>query len=280
MTRKHGLPVSLLAFLGLALAAGEAPAGGVVVCNNCTSFAQAAKQGGNGLVIVSDFARKRISGFRNEYDRETGRMLPVPVPIPGSINQSHALTMSAVSPASADIVIRQNDPHGNAFPFPAGFEGWSAYEVATDTNMRGQFGRALAASYAGATTNSTVWNNLATSLKSLTMDWLSGNLNFDFITITVYWSDGSVTPMVIHKGNITQAEPVPGQSFDADGNRIPDPQVTRDGSDYVGDYRFRRDETLENWLLAANRYGIPITGSPGRRMSCSWDGQTLRCHYY
>ncbi|MBB1061616.1 hypothetical protein [Marilutibacter spongiae] len=280
MTMNLRLPTTLLAFLGLAFASGEAPAGGVVVCNNCTSVAQAAKQGGNGLVIVSDFSRKKIWGFRNEYDRETGGFLPMPVPIPGAINHSHQLTMSAVTPASADIVLRQDDPGSNAFPFPAGFEGWSAYEVATDTNMRAQFGRALAASYAGATTSSNTWNNLATSLKSLAVDWMSGRLNFDFITITVHWSDGSITPMVIRKGNVTLAEPIQGQSFDADGNRIPDPEVTQDGSDYVGNYRFRSDANLDNWLYAANRYGVPITGTPSRRMSCSWDGQTLRCHYY
>ena len=279
MTGNHRLPATLLAFLGLAFAAGEAPAGGVVVCNNCTSVAQAAKQGGNGIVIVSDFARKKIWGFRNEYDRETGGFLPVPVPIPGVINHSHALTMSAVNPASADIVVRQNDPHGNAFPFPAGFEGWSAYEVATDTNMRGQFGRALAASYAGATTSSNTWNDLAISLKSLAMDWLAGQVPLDFITITVHWSDGSISPMTLHRGGITQAKPIPGESHDAEGNRIPDPIVTRDASNYVGGYRFHRTQTLENWINAADMYGIPINGTRSSRISCSWDGHTLHCHY-
>ncbi|MCF7223808.1 hypothetical protein [Marilutibacter chinensis] len=270
-----------LAFTGIALAAGDAAASGVIVCNNCNSVAQAAKQGGDGLVIVTDFPNKKIWGFRNEYDRETGQFFPRPVSIPASIVDSHNNTMTMTDPAKAQITIRQNDPGSNAFPFPAGFEGWNAHHIATDTNMRGQFAHALAAHYTGATTSSNLWNNLTVSLKSLALGWLGTTGRFEFVTVTVFWSDGSRTVMTIDKDDVTTMDYVPGQSFDSEGNRIPDYSIGRgSGDEYVGNYQFSNEDGLNEWLYAASQYGIPITGTRSKRMSCSWDGRTLSCHYY
>lgn len=270
-----------LAFAGITLVSTSAAASGVVTCNNCSSVGQAAKQGGDGLVIVTDFSNKRIWGFRNEYDRETGQFYPRPVSIPASIVDSHTKTMSMTDPAKAQVAIRQNDPGSNSFPFPPGFEGWNAHHIATDANMRGQFARALAAHYTGATTGSNTWNNLTVSLKSLALGWLGTMGRFDFVTITVYWSDGSKTVMRIDKDDVTTADYVPGESYDGDGNKIPDSSATGSGGgDYVGNYQFGSQDALNDWLYAAGQYGIPISGSRSSRMSCNWDGRTLACHYY
>lgn len=270
-----------LIFTGIALAGGHAAASGVIVCNHCTSVGVAAKQGGEGLVIVSDFPNKRIWGFRNEYDRETGQFYPRPVSIPASIVDSHNKTMTMTDPSKAQIVVRQNDPGSNSFPFPAGFEGWNAHHIATDTNMREQFSRALAAHYTGATTGSNLWNNLTVSLKSMALGYLQTLAQFDFVTITVYWSDGSKTVLRIDKNDVTTMEYVPGESYDSQGNKIPDSSVAGGGGgEYVGSYQFTNEDTLNEWLYAASLYGIPISGSRSSRMSCNWDGQTLSCRYY
>lgn len=270
-----------LVFTGIALAGGQAAASGVIVCNNCSSVGAAAKQGGEGLVIVSDFPNKRIWGFRNEYDRETGQFYPRPVSIPGSIVDSHNKTMSMTDPSKAQITIRQNDPASNSFPFPAGFEGWNAHHIATDTNMRAQFAHALAVHYTGATTGSNLWNNLTVSLKSMALGWLGTMARFDFVTVTVYWSDGSKTVMTIDKDDVTMMDYVPGQSYDSEGHRIPDySAIGSGGREYIGTYEFTNEDALNEWLYAASQHGIPITGSRSNRMSCNWDGRTLSCRYY
>lgn len=209
MRERPYLTPGLLAFLGLMAASGDVPAGGVVVCNNCTSVTRAARQGGSGIVIVSDFSRGQLWGFRNEFDRGTGEHLPLPAAIPAPIRHSHALTLAAAAGAQADLVLRQGDPSGNAFPFPDGFDGWTAHDVATDNRMRVRFGQALAAAYAGAITSSAAWNDLAMSLKSLALNWLAGHHAITQVTLAVHWRDGSTSPMAIRRGRSARATLLP-----------------------------------------------------------------------
>jgi hypothetical protein len=269
--------VSTALFTGLV---APAFAGGVVVCNNCASPAQAARQGGAGNVFVPDFHKKELWAFENDFDRETRRYMTIPVSVPPALAASYFRVVSIPTPAKANIIVRQDGTGNNAGMFPEGFDNANAALVAGDTNLQNALGTALAANYVGADLGSTTLNDLAFEVIALGLDFTGAAIGFDAVTITLVWKDGGKTVMKMKGDNITQAEYVKGASYDADGNKLPDSSAVSSGDGYVGGYRFRDTTSVEDWVNAAAQYGIPIHGGHTNRMTCSWDGRRLVCHFY
>lgn len=156
------------------------------------------------------------------------------------------------------------------------------YDIVNDASLRNQLELQIANIYNGATTGNATWDNLATSLKSVILSYLGQQIGISSATIVIIWANGSRTELKVEAGSTHEAKYQAGQSRDSEGNRIPDAAATNDntGADYAGDYSFNDVNALEDWIQAAIRYGIPVTGGGSGTqggMSCTWDGQTLTC---
>jgi hypothetical protein len=257
----------------------------VLICNNCDINARknVARAAGSGTHLVADYTLKTVSGFGVEYDRERRIWMVLPAAVPQQVRDSFAFHVSpAMASAGGVVFVGPNRPN-NPFPFPGGFNGLNAYDIVGSATLRGRLEQQIASQFAGATTSSTVWNDTAFSLTSLTLGFLGAFVG-DSVTIVVAWPDGSETVLKIESGSTHRAAYQPGQSVDQHGNRIPDSAATGPGgAGYTGDYHFQGDPNgLQDWLNSARMMGIPITGpsSGGSRIDCTWDGITLRCHVY
>ncbi len=279
MTMTCRTPYLLLAFMGLALAAGQAPAGNVVPCNRCSAPQQAAMQGGPGPVLVADLQGKKLWAFDNGPDRPSGRRLSTPAQVPPGVSDAYFRLTRIQTPAGANIRIRQDGRGDVPGMFPDGFSDANAALVAGDVNLQYALGTALAKNYAGANLDSVPLNDLAFELASIGLDAMGAAIGFDGANITLVWHDGGTTRMEIGGDDITQAAYIPGASVDADGNLLPDASIVRNGERYVGSYVFRDAATARDWVDTAIQYGITVGGVRSDRIKCTWDGRTLICRY-
>ncbi|MCF7222345.1 hypothetical protein [Marilutibacter chinensis] len=280
-------------FLGATLLLAAAPrpamADAVFVCNNCTSqghFATA-RSGPVGYTYVVDQANAKLTLWDVIYDNELGRNFPEPKQV-DSVTYERFLymldaKMTAQASGASNVVVNISPDgyNGTLFannPF-GGFSGSNAYEVAGSVTVRNQLGTNLAQSMTATGTSNQTLTDLGVTLNSVIMGmgFPSG------FKIIITWKDGSKTTFTIDSSTANKAEYVPGESSDAQGNPIPDSSATnQDGAmNYVGSYYFDSNGSLADWVRAAADYGIPVNGSASgsRRMSCSWDGRALVCHY-
>jgi hypothetical protein len=279
----------LFAWIGGALLAFSIPPGtasaAVLLCGNCTTtdYKSVASNAGEGMHIVVDFPQSIITGWEVEYDMERRVWTTRRRTVPESIQNSFAYDMSpAMASSGATIIVGPNE--GNGISLPAGFENVDAYDIARDASLRHQLELKMANIYNGATTESPIWNNLATSLKSLVLSYLGQQIGVSSVTIVIVWGNGSRTELKLEAGRTHEAVYQAGKSRGADGNKIPDAAAvdSNTGSAYAGDYYFSDVNELINWVETARLFGIPITGSgDGTRggMSCTWVESTLTCTY-
>lgn len=275
-----GFSGALLLYIGMGFGVSDAEAR-VLRCDNCSAAARqgVARGAGAGTHLVADYVLDSVSGYEVEYDRERRVWLALPASVPQQIRNSFAYSLSPqMANSGAVIIVGPNRP-GNAFPFPGGFTGSNAHEIVRNASQRGILENQIASNYSGATTGSTVWNDTAFALSSMTLSVLGTPA-----TIVIVWSDGSKTTLKIAPGATNRAQYQQGQSQDSEGHLIPDAAATNSGTggNYAGHYGFNDPNTLQDWINTAVMYGVPVTGGGGGRtqMTCTWDGVTLHCHTY
>lgn len=273
-----------------------AHAGGVVVCDNCANPKQAAVGSAAGTTLVVDLLQVKISGYEVEYDRELKRYRALPTQIPAPVNEaflrvmalaeSHGAAGAAVTPQAggkgAVIPVHPDDPGGaNGISFPEDFKGLTAYDVVQSATTRSQLETRIGSAFSGATTGSTVWNSLSTTLSSVGLSFVSRLFGVSSVTYAVTWRDGSQTLLKLEPDSVHQAQYVKGKSRDAQGNPIPDAAATGPEAPDIfgGDYHFQDRHAIENWLQAAKLYGVHVdnVGIDSLQLRCTWNGQTLAC---
>lgn len=261
----------------------NANAAGVVRCDNCAYPHNAAIRSGAGPTYVFDYANRTVRAYDVEYDREMRRWRAIPHAVPSQVLATfQQVTDPAFMASMANGgTVRIGPGSGNNGNFPAGFRDANAHDIVTNATLRGMLEDEIARTYIGADTGNDTWDNLTISLQSIGLS-ISGQYGgADYVTIVIVWSDGSQTTLKLAAGSTHKAEYQPGQSTDNNGNKIPDSSATGPGGGaYVGDYSFRDAFNLVQWIESARMYGIPVTGSSGMRIRCTWDGQTLRCYRY
>lgn len=262
----------------------SANAAGVVRCDNCAYPHNAAIRSGAGPTYVFDYANRTVRGYEVEYDREIRRWRALPHAVPAQVLATfqQVADPTFMATMAKGGVVRIGPGSGNHnYNFPAGFRDANAHDIVTNATLRGMLGDAIARMYTGADTGNDTWDNLAISLQSIGLSITGSTIGADYVTIVIVWSDGSQTTLRLDAGSTHQAQYQPGQSTDSNGNKIPDWSVTGPGGGaYVGDYSFRDPFDLVQWVESARWYGVPVTGSSGTRIRCTWDGQTLRCERY
>lgn len=293
--------------------AAPSHASGVIECNNCPSTRNAAISGGAGLTMVVDFSSAKLTAYDVEYDRELRRWRTLPVSVPAQISAAFyrvleasgtvATSRSSSSPnpglqepkalprkgdGGVLVTLHPDNPqYSNPLgaTFPHAYRDSNAHEIVQSATFKSRLGQQLATDLAGASTDSAAWNSIALSVQKLALNW-GEKFGAGAITIVITWRDGSRTTYRITQDNVAEAKYLKGESRDNIGNKIPDESITQPQTapEYVGGYYFGEvnaggSRNLERWMQSARMYGIPITGSSaGRnRMSCGWDGRTLKC---
>lgn len=167
--------LSLLLGAGLFLS-GAAHAGGLVVCDNCVNPRQIAASSGSGTTLVVDLAQVKLHGFEVEYDRELKRYraitTAVPSPVSGAFQRIMGLAHLDASASAAGaggngavVPVHPDDPGlANGIAFPEEFKDYRAYDIIESATARARLGSSIGAAFSGATTNSTAWNSISTTL--------------------------------------------------------------------------------------------------------------------
>lgn len=255
----------------------------VMVCNNCTyaGMRQTAESAGAGIHVVADVYNRNLSGWENEWDGEFNRWMARPRTIPQSIADAFMFdTSPAMASSGGTLIVGPNMPN-NSFVFPPGYGNANAYDFAINGNSRANLEKQIADYYAGATTNSQTWNNISKSLKSVALN----AMQFDKVTIAIYWSDGSKTVVEIRASNTDTAKYVAGESKNESNIPIPD-ETADDGSvahaTYGGTWNFSSNNALLEWMSVAEAAGVRIIGDPDaylfkKSMVCVPDGDTVAC---
>jgi hypothetical protein len=279
----------LIALVGLLLSNTAFSA--ALRCDNCSTSQYQAKASaaGAGTHIIADYSQRKVVAYSVEYDRELRVWRTLPATVPASIKTAFERDMalayassSATPRASASggsvVVI---GPGRSGFPFPAGFNDANTYDIVGSSNLRTQLEQQIAASAAGATTGSSIWDSLAFALRSLSLSFLGQKIGVSSVTYVIIWKDGSKTVLKVEAGASHRAKYQPGESVDAEGNKVPDAAATdpATGPSYAGQYYFENNSNLEEWLNAARMHGIPVTRGGSAQLSCSWKGTTLTCMY-
>ena len=273
---------------------------GLVQCNGCIFPRQAAiNTQSSGLKLVVDFSTAKLYGFQVEYDWETRRWLAFPQQVPEPITTAFYRIMDSTMASGLEmqdetrskngqkqnggpLVTLHPDNPGNAnnIRFPDAYKGLNAYDIVDSATSRSRLGQNLALELAGATGNNPNWNSIALTLQqaALTFGSMYGS---GTITIRITWRDGSTTSYTVTAENVSEAKYSPGQSRDATGNMVPDQSIVEPATAprYAGAYYFGDANDRSRWTRSASQYGVPVSGgsSAGRRMSCSWDGETITC---
>ena len=284
---KHVL-AGVIMLIGQLFFQQQAHANAVVSCDGCTfsSYITTAKNAGLGYVYVMDTTNARVKLYNVTQD-STGYRLASPLTVPAGVQSSFLEVLNEKVSGKANVVvtIRPTDTFPNwAFinnPFGA-FTNSNAYSIAGSNSSQTSLGVNVANAFTGTTGNATL-DSLGQTLISTLMGLdtpIVGPITF---TIVMVWNDGSRTTYTISSDTVTEAAYEAGESRDPNGVRIPDQSVnTSDGGPaYAGGYGFPNNNSLNNWLTAANLAGIPITGpnTGSRSLRCSWDGQTLTCKF-
>lgn len=288
-----------------ATASFSAQAGGVVICNNCASPTNSAISSGIGLTVIVDINQVKLSAYNVEYDKELRRWRAIKTPVPQGVDSAFVRAVDLITAARAQnpngafarasgvtatastggipIYMHPDNPsNSNGMIFPDAFKGSSAYDIVQNATLRQTFGQRLADAFKGTDSSSPLWNSLAGSVSQAVLSW-GDSFGFGTVTIYVTWRDGTVTVYKLTSENANEAKYINGESRDAQGNKIPDASITdpQTAASYVGSYYFGElpggNRALNEWLDAARMYGIPITGAGGNSVTCTWDGQTLRC---
>lgn len=187
---------------------------------------------------VPDPATAEAFGYVKQFYDETG----------GSFSKEIEVPISAIS---------VSNPPG------------SAYDVAWNSNQRGMIADSLTRNIPNA---------------SAAANWLLGHgaSAFGFtdgvvITVTITFTDGSQVQYQCELGK--SAKYVEGSARTPGGQVIPDSS----SANYAGEWLEISGgitEDLEQFVFHLQRLGIPIERAEGariRRVTCSWDGRTLRC---
>ena len=253
----------------------------VIRCDNCASPVSVARSTGTGgTKIIADYSKKTLTAFSVEYDYELHIWRTLPASIPSGIVQSFNNDLSpAMVSSGATITVRAGQP-GHLIGPGSAYRDANAYDIIGSATFRSGLEREIAQNYAAANSGNTAWNDLAFSLKGLTIGFLS-KYGIQNITIRIMWSDGSRTVLKIDSDRVYQAEYQPGDSADPRGNKIPDSAVTTGPSGYVGHYDFNGNNDLQDWINAAGQYGVPVINVNNGRtgVSCVMDGVKLKCTY-
>lgn len=287
--------LSLLLEAGLFLS-GDAHAGGLVVCDNCVNPRQIAASSGTGTTLVVDLAQVKLHGFEVEYDRELKRYRAITTAVPSPVSSAFQRMMGlANQDASASslgapqaagngavIPVHPDDPGAaNGIVFPEEFKDYSAYDVVQAATGRARLESRIGAAFSGATTGSTAWNSISTTLSSVGLSFVSRLFGVDSVTYKITWRDGSQTHLVIEPNSVDQARYVKGKSRDAQGNPIPDASATgpEAGDIFAGDHYFPDPLTMREWMQAAKLYGMQLddSGIETLRLRCTWNGETIAC---
>jgi len=288
-------PLSLLLATALFLS-GTAHARGLVVCDNCANPRQIAASSGSGTTLVVDLAQVKLHGFEVEYDRELKRYRAITTAVPSPVSSAFQRIMGLSKPeASANssgapqaagngavIPVHPDDPGAaNGILFPEEFKAYSAYDVVQSATGRARLESSIGAAFSGATTNSTAWNSISTTLSSVGLSFVSRLFGVDSVTYKITWRDGSQTQLVIEPNSVDQARYVKGRSRDAQGNPIPDASATgpEAGDIFAGDHYFPDPHTMREWMQAAKLYGMQVddSGIETLRLRCTWNGETIAC---
>lgn len=282
--------VQLLALLGLsAFFSPLAHAAGVLICDNCTDSRALALTSGTGPTIVADFSQRKLHGYEVEYDRELHRYravrIPVPDPIVASFNRIMGmLDRRGIRPRQRGVQfeIHPDDPGAaNGIVFPDEFKGHNAHDIAQMATARFRLESQIGEAFTGATTNSTIWNSMATFLSSIGLSFVSKALGIDGATYVITWRDGSKTTLLVRADSVNEAKYVQGGSKDAQGNRIPDGAASNPDTaqGFAGVYQFNDKEAMQRWIDTARLYGVTVIEGSGiaGQLDCRWDGQTLTC---
>ncbi|WP_340569524.1 hypothetical protein [Stenotrophomonas sp. G106K1] len=135
--------------------------------------------------------------------------------------------------------------------------------------------------FTGATTNSTIWNSMATFLSSIGLSFVSKALGIDGAIYVITWRDGSKTTLLIRADSVNEAKYVQGGSKDAQGKRIPDGAASNPDTaqGFAGVYQFKDKEAMLRWIDTARLYGVTVIEGSGIAggLDCRWDGRTLTC---
>ncbi|WP_152597928.1 hypothetical protein [Novilysobacter arseniciresistens] len=253
----------------------------VVECKRCYNFKAAAENAKvAGFVTVVDFGSDKINSFNVLYEHETRRYIALPMATPSQISSTFHRFVALASSGSAVHVIDVDESSGG---FLSAYRDTTAHDVIRSASLRGMLGRGIAKNYTGADTGNATWNEIALKVTTLALTFLSDKAGVSSVIIVINWQDGSRTVYELDPSHLYEAQYVDGESIGPDGNKLPDPAaVTQStGGSYAGEYRFQREQTLNEWIRTAQQYGIPVVNGSGgvgsKGLDCTWDGRTLSC---
>lgn len=263
-----------------------AAADSVVVCDTCTKFIDwqtKAKSRGPGYHYIINNTTLVVRLYHVYY--EEGMLLATQEAVPPQITHFYLTIADYKSQGMAGITIGSS-PSDTAYPSGifysnpyGGFSNSDAYEVAGSNTVRTLLGQNIASAITG-TTGVGPLDSLGLTFTSmvLSVPQIFGPFS---INVVITWTDGSKSTFALSPDNMSEAKLVPGESRDADGNRIPDASVNTPGGgpEYADEYYFDDAISLGDWLEAMEAQGVPITGQTSSRLTCTWDGQTLKCRF-
>lgn len=260
---------------------------GVVRCDNCnwSGYRAAAEAtGGYGYRYVIDYPQAKLTLWHVMYDREIRMTIVDEMSVDPNTeaNFLFLIDQKMQGKANIEVVLTPGAPAGPPFlsnPIN-GLENFGAYDVINGATFRNQLATQLAKAVSGNTGN-TQLDNLGVTLTSVLLSLTTPLVGQTTITIKIHWTNGTKTTFIIKPTNVSQAEYQAGMSTDENGNLIPDPAIVNPetAGTYEGQYTFNTNESLERWVQNARARGIPVTGGGSQRLSCTWDGQTLRCMF-
>lgn len=278
--KKGFLETAALLLFGL-LFSSSAFAATVVECKKCSNFRLAAEQVKvGGLVTVVDFESDSIQTFDVLYEHETRRYIAIPVPTPSPVSSVFHRFVALADSGSATHVINVDESSGG---FLSAYRDSTAHDVIRSASLRGMLGRGIAKNFTNSDTGNQTWNEVALKITTLALTFFSDKFGVSSVIIVINWQDGSRTVYELDPSHLYEAQYVDGESTGPDGNKLADSAAvnTATGGSYAGEYRFLREQNLNEWIRTAQQYGIPITNTGGgvgsKGLNCSWDGQTLSC---
>jgi hypothetical protein len=181
--------------------------------------------------------------------------------------------VAAKSSGVTNVTMDVNMITGVGSQYFGGFTSATGYDVVSNVGYRNLLGQSLANTYS----HGGEW-----SLYSLI---LSMNTQFTApitVRFVVTFKNGVKVIFVLTAAQIEQANYQAGQSVDAEGHPIPDSSITNPNTapgTFGGNYTFRTDSSLQNWLNAARDAGVPISGGSSRKIACVWVGSAMYCRY-
>lgn len=260
---------------------------GVTRCDNCSvsGYRAAAEAiGGNGYRYVIDYPQANLTLWHAMYDSEIRMRIVEEMPVDPDVEASFLFLIEQKMQARANVEVVLTPDGPPSPPFLSnplnGLGNFGAYDVINGGTFRNQLGTQLAKAVSGNTGDVSL-DNLGVTLTSVLLSLNAPVVGQTTITIKIHWTNGTKTTFIIKPSNVSQAEYQAGMSTDENGNPIPDTAIVDPDTagTYDGQWTFNTTQSVDRWVQNARNRGISVTGGGSRRLSCTWNGQVLRCSF-